>query len=57
MTAEEMSLDQAFTEGVHAGMDGKSWAHNPYQNTVPEHKEWERGRKLSESVQLAGMTA
>ena len=56
-TPEEMSLEQALEEGMHAGLMGRSWTENPYQSTQPEHKRWEEGRRQAEAVQLAGMTA
>lgn len=56
-TPEELSLEEALTQGMHAGLMGRSWAMNPYQSNVPEHKKWEEGRKMAEACQLAGMTA
>ena len=56
-TPEELSLEQALEEGMHAGLMGRSWATNPYQSNLPEHKKWEDGRRQAEAVQLAGMTA
>lgn len=57
MTPEERCLEEALTEGMHAGLKGQSWALNPYQSSEPEHKKWEEGRRYAESIQLAGMTA
>ena len=57
VSPEEQSLEQALTEGMHAGLMGRSWAINPYQSHVPEHKKWEEGRKMAEQTILAGMTA
>ena len=57
LSPEEMSLEQALTEGMHAGLMGRSWALNPYQSNVPEHQKWEEGRKMAEQTRFAGMTA
>lgn len=54
---EEASLQEALTEGMHAGLMGRSWSLNPYQSSVPEHAKWEEGRKMAEQTILAGMTA
>lgn len=57
MSPAEMSLEQAMSEGMHAGLMGRSWAVNPYQSSVPEHAKWEEGRRMAEKTILAGMTA
>jgi ribosome modulation factor len=53
-TPDELSLEQALTEGMHAGLMGRAWSLNPYQSNQPEHAEWERGRRMAEACSIAG---
>lgn len=56
ISAEVLSLQDAFAEGARAGNMGTAPSLNPYQHDTPEHAEWERGRmgaigfKLSRSA-------
>lgn len=56
-TADEISLEQALTEGMHSGLKGREAAENRYQAGTPEHAKWEEGRALAIACSLAGMTA
>lgn len=44
ISAEILSLQEAFLEGQRAGQMGLAAGLNPYQAGIPEHAEWERGR-------------
>lgn len=57
LNADELMLEQALGEGMHAGLMGREASTNPYQESVPEHAEWERGRAMAAYCSLAGMTA
>lgn len=41
---EQLSMQDAFIAGQRAASFSHGASMNPYQNTVPEHAEWERGR-------------
>lgn len=56
-TADELSLEQALTEGMHAGLTGRAASENPYQSDTPEHREWEKCRAMATHCSLAGLTA
>lgn len=56
-TPDELSLEQAMTEGMHAGLLNREASTNPYQSGLPEHDEWERSRKMAAHCSLAGMVA
>lgn len=53
-TPAELSLEQALTEGMHAGLTNRAASLNPYQSETPEHAEWERGRMAATSQRVAG---
>lgn len=55
-TPDELSLEQAMSEGMAAGMRGRQASENPYQSGTPEHKEWEHCRAMAAHCALAGMT-
>lgn len=56
-TADELSREQALTEGMHAGLMGRERSLNPYQAGSPEHGEWERGRQSAAASTVAGAFA
>lgn len=59
MSPDEMSMQQAVSEGVMAGDRGYGASMNPYQAGVPEHDAWENARtrtigaRLNSSAHLA----
>ncbi len=57
LTPDELSLEQAMSEGMHAGLMGREASTNPYQSSVPEHAEWERCRAMAAYCSVAGMIA
>ena len=44
LSPELLSLQEAFAEGQRAAGFSHRASMNPYQDSVPEHAEWERGR-------------
>jgi hypothetical protein len=44
LSPEQLSLQDAFSEGQRAGGFGHGASMNPYQDGCPEHREWERAR-------------
>lgn len=44
LSPEQLSLQEAFAEGARAAGFGHRASMNRYQDTVPEHAQWERGR-------------
>jgi hypothetical protein len=44
MSPEQLSMQDAFIEGARAGRMGFGASLNPYQDSAPEHNEWNRGR-------------
>lgn len=54
---EELSMQDAFMEGMRAGGNSLSPSLNPYQDNTPEHREWERGRQGAAAVAAARMVA
>lgn len=53
MSAEELSIQDAFIEGQRAGGQSLSAALNPNRDGTPEHDAWERGRRSAEAMKLA----
>lgn len=54
LTAAELSIEQAMTEGMTAGLMNREASTNPYQSGLPEHEEWELSRKMAVHCALAG---
>ena len=54
LSPDELSLEQALTEGMHAGLMNRAASLNPYQSDTPEYAEWERGRAAATSQRAAG---
>lgn len=54
MSAEQLSLLDAFIEDGRAGYIGTAAGLNPYQHGTPEHDEWERGRMGALGYRMAG---
>ena len=52
ISAELLSLQQAFVEGQRAGMLGLTAGLNPYDHAEPESEEWERARAAIISARL-----
>lgn len=51
---EQLSLQDAYIEGSRAGGLGLSPSLNPFQDSVAEHGEWERGRRNALAQRMAG---
>lgn len=57
ISPEELSLQDAFMEGMRAGGMQLSPSLNPYQDSTPEHAAWERGRQGAASIAAARLVA
>lgn len=53
-TPEELSLQDAFYEGMRVGRMLFGASLNPFQDNTPEHAEWERGRFGAVGQRMAG---
>lgn len=52
ISAEQLSLLDAFQCGQRAGSMGHGASMNPYQSGSPEHAEWERARMATIAARL-----
>lgn len=57
ISPEELSIQDAFMEGLRAGAMQLSPSLNPYQEGCAEHQSWERGRQGAASLAAARMVA
>lgn len=54
ISAEELSLQDAFMEGQRAGQIGTAAGCNPFvEPTLPQYREWERGRSSAVAYKLS----
>jgi hypothetical protein len=57
MSPEELSIQDAYSEGARVGALGLAFSLNPFQDNTPEHESWARGWTAASSQRAARMVA
>jgi ribosome modulation factor len=57
ISPEELSIQDAYSEGARVGALGLPHSLNPFQDNTPEHESWTRGWTAASSQRAARMVA